>query len=73
MLLRPREVAWLLGIGRSKAYELIAAGELPGVIRIGRSVRVSMKALREWIDGQAVDGHHGELCDRDDGDTAAER
>ncbi|MFN0094052.1 MAG: excisionase family DNA-binding protein [Dehalococcoidia bacterium] len=34
--------------GRSKLYELIAAGEVP-VIRVGRSVRVSARAIEEFV------------------------
>ena len=49
--LRPAEVAIALGIGRSKAYELIAAGEIPS-IRLGGSVRVPLDALRAWMDRQ---------------------
>lgn len=51
LLLRPVEVAEVLGIGRSKAYELIASGALPAV-HIGASVRVPLDKLRVWIDGQ---------------------
>ncbi len=51
MLLRPVEVAEVLGICRSKAYELIKAGELPS-IRIGCSVRVPIDQLRAWISKQ---------------------
>lgn len=47
-LLRAEEVARLLGIGRSKTYELIASGELPS-LRIGRLVRVPRHALDRWI------------------------
>ncbi len=47
-LLRVHEVAWLLGIGRSKTYELIARGDLPS-LRIGRLVRVPRHALEQWI------------------------
>jgi prophage regulatory protein len=47
-LLRAHEVARLLGIGRSKTYELIARGELPS-LRIGRLVRVPRHALEQWI------------------------
>jgi excisionase family DNA binding protein len=47
-LLRAHEVARLLGIGRSKTYELIARGELPS-LRIGRLVRVPRHALERWI------------------------
>lgn len=53
LLLRPTEVAELLGIGRTRAYELLSTGALPGVIRIGRSLRVSTEALRRWIAAQA--------------------
>jgi excisionase family DNA binding protein len=48
LLLRPVEAAEAIGIGRSKVYELLAAGELPSV-RVGSSVRVPVDALRAWI------------------------
>jgi excisionase family DNA binding protein len=47
-LLRAEEVAKVLGIGRTKVYELMLTGELP-VIRIGRLVRVPRAALARWI------------------------
>lgn len=47
-LLRVEEAAKVLGIGRTKAYEMIAAGELP-VVRIRRAVRVPRKSLDDWI------------------------
>ena len=49
LLLRPAEVAEALGIGRSKVYELIHAGELPS-IRIGGSIRVPLDRLASWIE-----------------------
>lgn len=49
LLLRPMEVAEVLGIGRSRAYELIREGQLP-TVRLGRSVRVPADRLREWIE-----------------------
>jgi excisionase family DNA binding protein len=49
LLLRAEEVGRLLGIGRSKVYELIAAGELP-VVRVGGSLRVNRLALERWIE-----------------------
>ena len=52
LLLRAEEVSKALNIGRSKAYEMMAGGELP-IVRIGRSVRVPAKALEEWIEVQA--------------------
>ena len=48
LLLKPEEVGKALGIGRSKAYEMIASGDLP-VVRIGTSVRVPVDGLREWV------------------------
>lgn len=48
ILLRPAEVADMLGIGRSKTYELIAAGQIPS-IRIGTAVRVPLELLQEWV------------------------
>jgi excisionase family DNA binding protein len=51
LLLRVEEVAETLGIGRSKTYELIAAGELP-VVRLGRCVRVPAAAVRHWVEAQ---------------------
>ena len=49
LLLRTDEVASLLGIGRTKVFELLSSGELPA-IRIGRSVRISREHLEAWID-----------------------
>ncbi len=53
--LRAEQVAQELGIARSKAYQMMASGELP-VIRIGTSVRVPADALRAWIE-QNVQGN----------------
>ena len=49
LLLRPTEAAELIGVGRSKMYQLLASGELPTVL-VGGSVRVPLAKLREWID-----------------------
>ena len=53
MLLSPGEVAEVLGIGRSRVYEFLAAGTLPS-IRVGRSIRVPVENLREWIATRAA-------------------
>ena len=47
-LLRAREVARILNIGLSKAYQLMQTGEIP-TIRINRSVRVRPSDLDEYI------------------------
>lgn len=49
--LKVPEVAELLRVARSRAYELVADGEIPAV-KIGRSVRVNRKELDRWLEGQ---------------------
>lgn len=51
LLLRPAEVAEALGVGRSKAYELIASGMIPS-ITVDKSRRVPADALRKWVADQ---------------------
>ena len=53
-LLRVAEAAQVLGISRSKTYELIAEGRLP-VVRVGASVRVPKERLEAWISANTVD------------------
>lgn len=54
LMLRPTEAADAIGVSRSKAYELIAAGEIPSV-KVGGCVRVPLGALQKWIDQQLVE------------------
>ncbi|WP_273888476.1 helix-turn-helix domain-containing protein [Rubrobacter naiadicus] len=49
--LKVPEVAQVLRIARSRAYELVAEGEIPSV-RIGRSVRVNRGELERWLEGR---------------------
>ena len=51
LLLTVPEAAKMLSLGRSKTYEMVAAGELP-VIRIGRAIRLPVKGLNEWVERQ---------------------
>ena len=46
------EVARLLRIPRTRAYDLVARGHMPGVVRIGRSIRVNRKELEAWLSDQ---------------------
>ncbi|MCA1716275.1 MAG: helix-turn-helix domain-containing protein [Actinobacteria bacterium] len=48
--LKVPEVAEILRVARSRAYEMVADGEIPAV-KIGRSVRVSRKELDRWLEG----------------------
>lgn len=49
--LKVPEVAEVLRIARSRAYELVAEGEIPSV-RIGRSLRVNREELDRWLQEQ---------------------
>ena len=51
ILLRPEEVAYALGISRSSAYQLIAAGELPS-IKIAGLIRVPRESLEKLARGK---------------------
>ena len=55
--LKVPEVAEVLRITRSRAYELVADGEIPAV-KIGRSVRVNRKELDRWLEDQ----RYGDVC-----------
>lgn len=55
ILLRVAEVAPLLGVSRSKAYEMVARGAIPSIKISGGSVRVPVAELRAWVAKQAVD------------------
>jgi excisionase family DNA binding protein len=59
LLLRANEAAVVLGIGRTKVFEMLASGELPA-IRIGRCLRVPKDRLERWIEEQ-TDAHAGEF------------
>ena len=48
LLLRPVEAAEVIGVGRSKVYELMARGEIPSV-RIDGGVRIPVDELKQWI------------------------
>lgn len=48
LMLRPIEAADAIGVSRTKAYELIASGEIPSV-KVGGCVRVPVDALKKWI------------------------
>ncbi len=47
--LKVPEMAEELRIARSRAYELVADGEIPSV-RIGRSFRIHRKELEKWLE-----------------------
>ena len=59
-LLDCREVSRLLGIGRTKAYQMMRRTEVP-VVHIGRSVRVPRGALSTWISAKLAMGPEDEI------------
>lgn len=48
LLLRVGEAAEILSVARSRAYAMVAAGEIPSV-KLGRSVRVPVASLHAYI------------------------
>jgi excisionase family DNA binding protein len=48
---RVEEIAAMLDIGRSSAYNLVREGHFK-TVRIGTSIRVSRKSFDEWLDNQ---------------------
>ncbi|MBU1701017.1 MAG: excisionase family DNA-binding protein [Candidatus Eisenbacteria bacterium] len=51
-LLRPADIAPLLGVTTGRVYQLIADGVIPSV-RIGRTLRIPREAWERWLGGHA--------------------
>lgn len=49
LLLRPEEAADVLGIGRSKLYDLLATGEIESV-HIGSCRRIPVEGLHAYVE-----------------------
>lgn len=49
-LLRVRDVASALDVPLQRAYELVRVGTIPGVVRIGRQLRVNPTSLQKFIE-----------------------
>lgn len=48
------ELASLLRVDRKTAYAAVTRGDVPGVRRLGRTIRVHREAVMAWLrDGQA--------------------
>lgn len=43
------EAAGVLGLGKNYAYQLARQGEFPGLLVLGRRLRVSVPALRRYL------------------------
>ncbi len=62
-LLDSREVSELLGIGRTKVFQMMARAELP-VVHLGRCVRVPRQALDDWVKNRTLISIHYQQSDR---------
>ncbi|UVI39870.1 helix-turn-helix domain-containing protein [Qipengyuania spongiae] len=51
---RINDAARMIGIGRTKLYELIATGEIE-TVKIGNATRVTMASLHGLVDRQRVE------------------
>lgn len=57
LLVRIEDAARMLGLGRTTVNKMIAVGELP-VVRYGAARRISMAALKVWIEEHTqIDGN----------------
>ena len=45
------EAARFLRLNRKTLYDAVRAGELPGVVRVGRFIRIGRDALLGWLQG----------------------
>ena len=54
-MLRVPELAQRLGVSRRVAYQLVARGVVPGVIRVGRAVYVRRRVLQAWLEGGGME------------------
>lgn len=52
LMLRPREAAEAIGIGRTQLYRLVKARIIPAC-RLGNSIRIPVAALKAWAEAQA--------------------
>ena len=51
-MLTPKDVAAWLSIPLSTVYDYLHDGTLPGMIKIGRLVRVDAAKLEQWLNEQ---------------------
>jgi excisionase family DNA binding protein len=54
LMLKPNEAAESIGMGRTAFYRLVKARLIPSC-RIGKSIRIPVAALRDWVDGRIAE------------------
>lgn len=55
LLLRIDEITEILGISRSQAYKMVAAGEIPS-LKIGKAIRIPADRLKAWVEAETLGG-----------------
>lgn len=53
-LLKVAEIATRLRVAKMTVYRLFHAGQLPGAIRVGRSIRVPSSAVEAYLKGSVI-------------------
>lgn len=53
-VLTVEEMGELLGLGRSKAYELVNSRNAPPVVRVGRCIRIPKDGFMKWLEEQSA-------------------
>lgn len=48
-LLTAEDLSVLIGVGRRAIYNMVAAGEIPGAMHIGRRLRFNPAVVRAWL------------------------
>ncbi len=54
MVLTVEEFAELLRIARASAYRAVRAGEVPGVVRVGKTLRINRDTVLRWLEQGCV-------------------
>lgn len=55
---RVKDLAARFDVPLHRGYEIAREGKVPGIVRIGRQIRVDMDAVEEWI-AEGGDGREG--------------
>jgi excisionase family DNA binding protein len=63
LVVPPRDACRLLSIGMSRLYDLMRSGELSSYLD-GRSRRITMKAIHEYVARRVADAEASQPCSR---------
>lgn len=56
--IRAKELMKILGIGRSKTYELIHSNSFYPAFRVGRKILINIDKLEQWLGEQRMNGEN---------------